>query len=78
MSTDGRETKQKPVEVGWPHQGRPLTPLSGQGHVERCPFCSEAFDRRDLGQVLAHYDHQLAAGAAPAIEIGPDEDLMRW
>jgi len=40
------------------------------GHqLERCPFCGQTFDIRDLGQVLLHRDHQLAAGAPPAIEL---------
>ena len=35
------------------------------GHFERCPFCGV----RDLGQVLMHYDCQLAAGAPPAVNL---------
>ena len=38
-------------------------------HVERCPFCGQTFDIRDLGQVLVHFNHQLAAGAPPAIDL---------
>jgi hypothetical protein len=29
---------------------------SDVGHLERCPFCGEMFDMRDLGQVLEHDD----------------------
>jgi hypothetical protein len=48
--------------------------VAGAGHhFERCPFCGQAFDIRDLGQVLLHRDHQLAAGAPPAIELIPQE-----
>lgn len=46
-------------------------------HVEQCPFCGRDFDRRDLGQVLEHYDHQLAADARPAIDLSPDDDYPR-
>lgn len=44
-------------------------------HSEICPFCDETFDMRDLRQVLEHFDHQLTAGAPPAIALTPDEDL---
>jgi hypothetical protein len=37
-------------------------------HLEHCPFCGRNLDRRDLGQVLEHFDHQLAAGAPPAAD----------
>ena len=50
--------------------------LSGVGagpHLERCPFCGETFDIRDLGQVLLHCDHQVAAGAPPAIDLTREE-----
>ena len=44
------------------------------GHnFERCPFCGQTFDIRDIGQVLLHRDHQLAAGAPPAIELTPQK-----
>ena len=43
-------------------------------HVERCPFCGQTFDIRDLGQVLVHFNHQLAAGTPPAIDLTPEED----
>jgi hypothetical protein len=47
---------------------------AGAGHhLERCPFCGQTFDIRDVGQVMLHRDHQLAAGAPPAIELTPDE-----
>jgi hypothetical protein len=38
-------------------------------HLERCPFCGQTFDIRDLGQVLLHRDHQLADDGPPS--IGP-------
>jgi hypothetical protein len=31
--------------------------------LERCPCCGQAFNARDLEQVLPHFEHQLAAGA---------------
>jgi hypothetical protein len=43
-------------------------------HLERCPFCAQTFDIRDLGQVLLHRDHLLAAGGPHAIEPTPEED----
>jgi hypothetical protein len=48
--------------------------ISTAEHLEHCPFCGRDFDRRDLGQVLEHFDHQLAAGPPPAIEPTPGED----
>ena len=50
--------------------------LSGVGagpHLERCPFCGETFDIRDSCQVLVHYNHQVTAGAPPAIDLGREE-----
>ena len=38
-------------------------------HLERCPFCGQTFDIRDLGQVLLHRDHLLAADDPPAIDL---------
>ena len=35
-------------------------------HLERCLFCGQTFDIRDLGQVLLHRDHLLAADDPPA------------
>ena len=32
-------------------------------------ICGRDFDRRDLGQVLERYDHQLAADARPPIDL---------
>jgi hypothetical protein len=47
---------------------------AGAGHhLERCPFCGQTFDIRDLGQVLLHRDHQLADDGPPAFELTPDE-----
>jgi hypothetical protein len=40
---------------------------------EHCPFCGADFDPRDLGQVLEHYDHQVAAGI-PAIDETTEDD----
>lgn len=55
--------------------GQPGCPTEAMAeHLERCPFCGRDFDRRDVGQVLEHYDHQLAAGAQPAIDPTPNED----
>jgi hypothetical protein len=42
---------------------------AGAGHhLERCPFCGQTFDIRDIGQVLLHRDHQLADDGPPAFE----------
>ncbi len=42
--------------------GAPDNPVAEESrHIEHCPFCGRTFDVRDLGQVLQHYDHQLAA-----------------
>ena len=42
--------------------GKPGVPADGGAdHFERCPFCGQVFDMRDLGQVLEHYECQLAA-----------------
>ena len=38
-------------------------------HFERCPFCGQTFDIRDLGQVLLHRDHLLAPDERPAIDL---------
>ena len=51
--------------------------LSGVGagpHLERCPFCGETFDIRNSCQVLVHYNHQVTAGAPPAIDLTRGED----
>jgi hypothetical protein len=42
--------------------------------LERCPFCGQTFDIRDLGQVLIHYNHQIAAVAPPAIDLTLEEE----
>jgi hypothetical protein len=42
--------------------GRPDGP-GDSDPFERCPRCGQAFDPRDLEQVLPHFEHQLAAGA---------------
>ena len=40
--------------------GAPDNPVTDESwHVERCPFCGQDYDIRDIGQVLEHYDHQL-------------------
>ena len=42
----------------------------GAGHcLERCPFCGQTFDIRDLGQVPHPRDHLLAADDPPAIDL---------
>ena len=49
-------------------------------HLERCPFCGQTFDIRDLGQVLLHRDHLLAADHPPAIDLtikGNTPQLLR-
>ena len=49
-------------------------------HLERCPFCGQTFDIRDLGQVLLHRDHLLAADDPPAIDLtikGNNPPLLR-
>jgi hypothetical protein len=43
-------------------------------HSEHCPFCGADFDPRDLGQVLEHYDHQVAAGV-PAIDETSEDSI---
>jgi hypothetical protein len=39
-------------------------------HLERCPFCGQMFDIRDLGEVFLHRDHLLASGGPP-----PEEEM---
>ena len=41
---------------------RPGGPGDGD-RLERCPCCGQAFNARDLEQVLPHFEHQLAVGA---------------
>ena len=41
---------------------------------ERCPFCGQAFNARDLQQVLPHFEHQLAAGAPRPEKLVRHED----
>ena len=43
-------------------------------HLERCPFCGQTFDIRDLGQVLLHRDHLLAPDEPPAIDLTREKD----
>jgi hypothetical protein len=53
---------------------------AGAGHhLERCPFCGQTFDIRDLGQVLLHREHQLADDGPPGIgpTIKGDNPLLR-
>jgi hypothetical protein len=61
------------LDLGQP--GVPTEPMAE--YVERCPFCGRDFDRRDVGQVLEHFDHQLAADARPPIDRKLDEDNPR-
>ena len=42
---------------------------------ERCPCCGQAFNARDLEQVLPHFEHQLAAGAPRPEKLVRHEDL---
>jgi hypothetical protein len=42
-------------------------------HSEHCPFCGADFDARDLGQVLEHYGHQVAAGVAAMDETAKED-----
>jgi hypothetical protein len=51
----------------------PDVPVADASHLERCPFCGRMFDMRELGEVLEHYDHQLAAGV-PAGDLAPEQD----
>jgi hypothetical protein len=53
---------------------RYLYGLGAGNNLERCPFCDQTFDIRDPGQVLVHHNHQLAAGAPPAIDRTPEDD----
>jgi hypothetical protein len=43
--------------------------------LEHCPCCGQAINPRDLEQVLPHFEHQLALGAAPPEVLLPPEDL---
>jgi hypothetical protein len=58
----------------WRWWKRYLFGVGAGNPLERCPFCGETYDIRDLGQVAVHYNHQLAAGAPPAVDITPDEE----
>jgi len=51
----------------------PDVPVADASHLERCPFCGQMFDMRELGQVIEHYDHQLAA-VVPAGDLTPEQD----
>jgi hypothetical protein len=42
-------------------------------HLERCPFCGQTFDIRDVGQVLLHRNHLFAASGSPAVDPFPEE-----
>jgi hypothetical protein len=42
---------------------------------ERCPCCGQAFNARDLEQVLPHFEHQLAAGAPRPEKLVRQDDL---
>lgn len=42
---------------------------------ERCPCCGQAFNARDLEQVLPHFEHQLAAGAPRPEKMVRHEDV---
>jgi hypothetical protein len=53
---------------------RYLYGLGAAHHLESCPFCGQTYDIRDVGQVVVHYNHQVAAGAPPAIDLTPEED----
>ena len=51
----------------------------GSDHFQRCPFCGETFDLRDLGQVFPHYDCQfardrLASDAQAAADFTAQDD----
>jgi hypothetical protein len=43
--------------------------------LERCPCCGQAFNARDLEQVLPHFEHQLAAGAPRPEKLVRHEDV---
>jgi hypothetical protein len=47
----------------------------GSEQFERCPCCGQAFNARDLEQVLPHFEHQLAAGAPRPETLVRHEDL---
>ena len=49
--------------------GRPDGP-GDSDQFERCPCCGQAFNARDLEQVLPHFEHQLAAGARQPEKLG--------
>lgn len=53
--------------------GRPDGP-GDSDQFERCPCCGEAFNARDLEQVLPHFEHQLAAGAPQPEKLMRHED----
>jgi hypothetical protein len=61
---------------------RYLYGLGAAHHLESCPFCGQIYDIRDAGQVVVHYNHQVAAGAPPAIDLTPEETsrhrYARW
>ena len=42
---------------------------------ERCRCCGQAFNSRDLKQVLPHFEHQLALGAPRIEDSMQNEDL---
>jgi hypothetical protein len=61
------------LDLGRP--GDPASPAATESdHLERCPFCGRMFDLRDLVLVCEHYNHQLAAGAPPTLDLTPDSD----
>jgi hypothetical protein len=55
---------------------RYLYGVGAANHLERCPFCGPTCDIRNPGQVVVHYNHQLAAGAPPAGNVMPDEERL--
>ena len=52
-----------------------LDDRAGSNRVERCSCCGQAFDVRDLEQVLPHFMHQLAAGGPQPEKLVRQEDL---
>jgi hypothetical protein len=47
-----------------------------EGDVATCPYCGGTVDLTDIGDVLTHYDHQLAAGQ-PAVDKTPRRKPQR-
>jgi hypothetical protein len=67
------------IRQGWKRHFASAARPDGPADSERfacCPCCGQAFNARDLEQVLPHFGHPLAAGAPRAEKLVRHQDVL--